>query len=304
MVKRPQKGRKRRPRRGKKPKGSGNKNLLLQFLGGGIVLISIVFLIAAGTIDSTLGTIMGMVVVAVIFYFVSLNSNKAPSRKRGRRRRAKSEADEPQFYTALPSTLGLDEIPEETSRSEVNLPPRPIRSVRRQRDFVLYPLAVGGGAYSDSYIQIDNDIVLRLRSEMTPESELKPLSGLRIENFPSSDEIEAVERAPAVAEVAPVAVEGAPAVAEATPVAVEGAPAVAEVAPVAVEGVPAVAEATPVAVKGAPAVAEATPVAVEGAPAVAEATPVAAEGSPVVSQLQSTTSEEEDEEMDFDMEWD
>ena len=73
MAERPRRGRKRRPRRGKKPRGSGNKNLLLQFLGGGIVLILIVFLIAAGIIDSTLGTLIGMVVVAVMFYFVSFN---------------------------------------------------------------------------------------------------------------------------------------------------------------------------------------------------------------------------------------
>ena len=234
MAERPRRGRKRRPRRGKKPRGSGNKNLLLQFLGGGIVLILIVFLIAAGTIDSTLGTIIGMVVVAVMFYFVSLNSSRPSSRKRRRRKRPKPEADEPQFYTALPSTLGLDEIPEETSRSEVKLPPRPIRSVRRQRDFVIYPLAVGGGAYSDSYIQIDNDTVLRLRSEMTPDSALKPLSGLRIEGFPSSDQMGAVA---------------------------------------------------------------------EAEPAVAEVAPAVAEVAPVVSQVQSTISEEEDEEMDFDMEW-
>ena len=241
MAERPRRGRKRRPRRGKKPRGSGNKNLLLQFLGGGIVLILIVFLIAAGTIDSTLGTIIGMVVVAVMFYFVSLNSSRSSSRKRRRRKRPKPEADEPQFYTALPSTLGLDEIPEDTSRSEVKLPPRPIRSVRRQRDFVIYPLAVGGGDYSDSYIQIDNDTVLRLRSEMTPDSALKPLSGLRIEDFPSSDQIVAV--------------------------------------------------------------AEAAPAVVEAAPAVAEAAPAVVEAAPAVSQVQSTTSEEEDEEMDFDMEW-
>ena len=258
MAERPRRGRKRRPRRGKKPRGSGNKSLLFQFLGGGIALVLIVFLIAAGTIDTTLGTIIGMVVVAVIFYFVSLNSNRPSSRKRRRRKRPKPEADEPQFYTALPSTLGLDEIQDETTKSEIKLPPRPIRSARRQRDFIIYPLAVGGGDYSDSYIQIDNDTVLRLRSEMTPESTLKPLSGLRIENFSSLDEMEAA------VEAAPVAVEAAPV--EAAPVAVEAAPVAVEAAPV-------------------------------------EAAPVAVEGAPAVSQVSPTNSEEEDEEMDFDMEW-
>ena len=118
-----------------------------------------------------------------------------------------------------------------------------------------YPLAVGGGDYSDSYIQVDKDTVLRLRSEMSPESQSLKLSGSRISSFPSAKEAsimsqEADDETPMVAEAAPVAAE--------------------------------------------PMVAEAAPVAAE--PIVAEGTQVA---SPVIQP-----ADEEEEDMEFDMEWD
>ena len=97
------------------------------------------------------------------------------------------------------------------------MPPRPIRAARRRRDFIAYPVAVGGGDYSDSYVQVDKDTVLRLRSEMTPESESKYLPGLRIDSLPSS-KIAAVMSQAVVPSVAPVE---APVVAEAVPVVAE-----------------------------------------------------------------------------------
>jgi hypothetical protein len=127
------------------------------------------------------------------------------------------QTSEPQFYTALPSSLGLTEIPEEQPRPQVKLPPRPIRAARRRRDFIAYPVAVGGGDYSDSYVQVDKDTVLRLRSEMTPESEPKYLPGLRIDSLPSS-KIAAVISQAVVPSVEPVE---APIVAEAVPVVAE-----------------------------------------------------------------------------------
>jgi len=232
MVRSPRRGKKRRPRNRRKPGVSGNRKILLQSIAGGMILIVIVFLIAAGVIDSTVGTIIGMIIVAIIFYFVSLDSSQSRSRRRKRRRRPKPEAkDDPQFYTALPSTLGLTELPDESPKQQIKLPPRPIRAARRRRDFVTYPLAVSGGDYSDSYIQVDKDTVLRLRSEMTPESSLMPLSGLRLDAFPSpeiaavmSKELDSVDAAPVAVDAAPVAVDAAPVAVDAAPVPVQSSP--------------------------------------------------------------------------------
>jgi len=252
MAGRPKRGRKRRPRRKSKPKSAGNKKILFQSIGAGLILLVIVFLIAADAIKTTTGTVIGMIVVATIFYFVSIDSSNSRSRKRNRRRKPKPESSDPQFYTALPSTLGVTELPEESLKPEIKLPPRPIRATRRRRDFIMFPLAVSGGDYSDSYIQVDKDTVLRLRSEMTPDLFSVPLAGSRMEGFPSSN-IAAVMSKDLDSALTPVVAEAAPVVAEAVPV-------------------------------------------------VAEAVPVVAESTSVVPV--QAISEEDEEEMDFDMEWD
>ena len=121
------------------------------------------------------------------------------------------------------------------------MPPRPIRAARRRRDFIAYPVAVGGGDYSDSYVQVDKDTVLRLRSEMPPKSEPKYLPGLRIGSLPSS-KIAAVMSQAVVPSIDPVE---APVVAESDPVVAESDPVVAEAVPVVAETVDASTE-TPV----------------------------------------------------------
>ena len=192
-----------------------------------------------------------------------------PRRPKRRPKKAESKDGEPQFYTALPSSLGLTEIPEEPPKPQVKLPPRPIRAARRRRDFITYPLAVGGGNYSDSYVQVDKDTVLRLRSEMTPESSPRMLPGMRIDTFPSS-KIGAVMSQ----EVKPSVELPEPQVAVVP---------VSEEAPIVAEAVPAVAVD-----------AEVAPVIASEASAVEQ---------PAV-QAAVIQEEEEEEEMEFDMEWD
>ena len=175
------------PKRGKRrprPKKSKQNNaLLIPSLGAVLAFIFIIFFIAAGFLSTIVGAVVCMIILAVLFYFISKPN---PRRRRRPRSRPKPQEKEPQFYTALPSTLGLSEIPEEIPTPQVKLPPRPIRAARRRRDFVTYPLAVGGGDYSDSYMQADKDTILRLRSEMTPDTLSLKLPGIRIGKFPSS----------------------------------------------------------------------------------------------------------------------
>jgi len=258
--------RKRRPRKGPRSRrGSTQNPFMIQSIGAVVLIVLVIFLVPLEVIGEGTAIVICMIVLAAMFYLMF--ASKPKSRKRRRRSSKKSETkeSEPQFYTALPSTLGLTEIPEQIPTPQVKLPPRPIRAARRRRDFVTYPLSVGGGDYSDSYVQVDKDTVLRLRSEMTPDSKSLKLPGQRIDSFPSaktaslmSQEVESE-----VAEAASVVAEAAPVVAEAAPV-----------------------------------VAEAAPVVAEAAPVMAEAAPVMAEAAPVVAE------EEEEDEMEFDMEWD
>ena len=180
------------------------------------VVVFVIFLIAAAGLDPTIGAVICMLTLVVIFYLMTIGQSKPRSRKRRAKSKTEVQTSEPQFYTALPSSLGLTEIPEEQPRPQVKLPPRPIRAARRRRDFIAYPVAVGGGDYSDSYVQVDKDTVLRLRSEMTPESEPKYLPGLRIDSLPSSKIAAVMSQAvvPSVEPVAPVVAEAVPVVAE------------------------------------------------------------------------------------------
>ena len=220
----PNLGQKRRPRkRSKKRRSKGNQKILMLSLVAVAVVVVVMFLIAAG-LDPTIGAVICMLTLIVIFYLMTIGQSKPRSRKRRAKSKTEVQTSEPQFYTALPSSLGLTEIPEEQPRPQVKLPPRPIRAARRRRDFIAYPVAVGGGDYSDSYVQVDKDTVLRLRSEMTPESESKYLPGLRIDSLPSS-KIAAVMSQAVVPSVEPVE---APVVAEAVPVVAEAVPVVAE----------------------------------------------------------------------------
>ena len=264
------------PKRGKRrprPKKSKQSNSLLkQSLGAIIAFILVIFLIAAGVLPTIVGAVVCMIILALLFYSMS---KPKPRRRRRPRSRPKPQEKEPQFYTALPSTLGLSEIPEEVPTPQIKLPPRPIRAARRRRDFVTHPLAVGGGDYSDSYVQADKDTILRLRSEMNPDMTSLNLPGIRIDKFPSSK----------IASVMSKEVESPVEVAVAMPV-------VSAIEPVVGEAVAAVA------IVGA-----VVPAAVVGEALVAtEAIPVA--GEAVSTPAVQAEPAEEEEEMDFDMEWD
>ena len=244
-----------RRKHSKKRRSKGNQKILMLSLVAVAVVVFVIFLIAAAGLDPTIGAVICMLTLVVIFYLMTIGQSKPRPRKRGAKNKTEAQTSEPQFYTALPSSLGLTEIPEEQPRPQVKLPPRPIRAARRRRDFIAYPVAVGGGDYSDSYVQVDKDTVLRLRSEMTPESEPKYLPGLRIDSLPSS-KIAAVMSQAVVPSIDPVE---------------------------------------------APVVAEAVPVVPESDSVVAETLDASTE-TPVVQS--AVVQEEEEEEMDFDMEWD
>ena len=277
--------RKKRPTKKSTGKGLSFGSLAVQLVSVLIIVFLIFFLIAAKIISNITGALLCMISLSILSYFI-VNSPKK-SRKKRKRSRKRPISDEPQFYTALPSTVGLTEVPKEFSTTEVNLPPRPTKAVRHQREFVMYPPSVGSGDYSDSYTQIDRDTVLRLRGEMVPEMGTRVLPGNRLPSFPSADEI-----ANALDTIVPHSGTAEPVAVAAEPVPVAG---TAEPVAVAAEPVPVAVAAEPV-----PVAAEPVPVAAE--PVAVAAEPVALAAEPV--SIPAKVSEDEAEDMDFDMEWD
>ena len=266
--------RKKRPTKKSSSKALSFGSLTVQLVFVLIIVFLIFFLIAAKIISNITGALLCMISLSILSYFI-VNSPKK-SRKKRKRSRKRSISEEPQFYTALPSTVGLTEVPEEFSTTEVKLPPRPTKAVRHKREFVMYPPSVGSGDYSDSYTQIDRDTVLRLRGEMVPEMGTRVLPGNRLPSFPSAGEI-----TNALDTIVPNPVIPEPVAVAAEPVAV------------AVE---------PVAVAAEPVAVAAEPVAVAAEPVAVAAEPVAVAAEPV--SISAKESEDEAEDMDFDMEWD
>ena len=255
MVNGQKRRKRRRPRKGSKARRQSSQNpFIVQAIGAIILIVLVIFLVPLGIIpDTNIAIAICMLILGGMFYLMFV-SNPKPRKRRRKKAKKSNSNTEPQFYTALPSTLGLTDIPEQVPTPQVKLPPRPIRAARRRRDFVTYPLSVGGGAYSDSYVQVDKDTVLRLRSEMAPELQSIKLGGPRISSFPSAREASVMSK-------------------EASPVAAE------------------------------PVVAEASPVAAETMGA--ETTvPVEAGIAQTATPIQSTAADEEEEELEFDMEWD
>ena len=272
MARRQNKRRKRPPKKSKN-KGLSFGSLAVQLISVLVIVFLVFFLIAAKIISNTTGALLSMVCLSILSYFIVNSPKKTRKRRRLKRRPV---TDEPQFYTALPSTVGLTETPDDFLKSEIKLPPRPARVARRQREFVMYPPSVGSGDYSDSYTQIDKDTVLRLRGEMVPDMGIKLLPGSRLPSLPSADEItnllDIASSSLAVAE------------------------------PVAVAAEPVAIAAEPVAVAAEPVAIAAEPVAVAAEPVAVAAEPVAEVAEPVQT-IPAKSGEEENDDMDFDMEW-
>ena len=134
-----QKRKGRRSRRRPKKSNFNFSSLPVQLAIVFLIVLLVFFLIAAKILTEIQGALLCMLSLSILSYFI-VNS---PKKKKSRRPRRKKVKEEPQFYTALPSTLGLDDVPEEFSTSEVRLPPRLTKSARRQRDFVTYPISQG-----------------------------------------------------------------------------------------------------------------------------------------------------------------
>ena len=244
MVNGQKRRKRRRPRKGSKARRQSSQNpFIVQAIGAIILIVLVIFLVPLGIIpDTNIAIAICMLILGGMFYLMFVSNPKPRKRRRKKAKKSKSNTTEPQFYTALPSTLGLTDIPEQVPTPQVKLPPSPIRAARRRRDFVTYPLSVGGGAYSDSYVQVDKDTVLRLRSEMAPELQSIKLGGPRISSFPSAREASVMSK-------------------EASPVAAETMGAETTV-------------------------------------------PVEAGIAQTATPIQSTAADEEEEELEFDMEWD
>tara|TARA_Y100000294_G_scaffold159035_1_gene161678 strand:- start:164 stop:1003 length:840 start_codon:yes stop_codon:yes gene_type:complete len=204
----------RRKRNRKRQESAGSGSVLLLMVIAIVVVLAIIFLTVLEVLPSGIAAVLAMTLLAAILFLMWLRTS-APARggqRRKRRRKQPVAAVGPPVIDVPAVTIPVPTVP--TPR--VPLPPRPVRAARRRREYISYPVVVGGGDYADTYIQVDKDTVLKLRNEMTPDDDMAQLPGRRLERFPDP---QAAAAAPVAAEATPVVAE--PVVAEPLVVAVE-----------------------------------------------------------------------------------
>ena len=143
-----------------------------------------------------------MTKLSLIFLFIGRDRTNISTRRSSKRRSA------PQTTTAQQSSdssggLTIEAIsPNTDSVSEPITTPKPqlVRAARRKREYVSYPINLEGGSYADTYLQLNKDTVLKLRSALWDGKGLLALPG---QSIPS---LEVTEDVIASSEPAPVAV--------------------------------------------------------------------------------------------------
>ncbi|MCH2432409.1 MAG: hypothetical protein MK206_05400, partial [Candidatus Poseidoniia archaeon] len=114
MANGPKRGRKRRTRKAPKGRRSSSKNpFIMQSIGAVISIVLVIFLKTANIISDTIAILICMIILSAMFYVMFAGNPKPRRRRKKRSKKSESNENEPQFYTALPSTLGLTEIPEQ-----------------------------------------------------------------------------------------------------------------------------------------------------------------------------------------------
>ena len=196
--------RQKRSRKRQEPAGSGSVLLLMAIAI--VVVLAIIFLTVLEVdgeplISSGVAAVLAMTLLAAILFLMWLRTSPARGGQRRKRKRKRPAAAAGPPVIEVPAvTIPAPVVPP----PRVPLPPRPVRAARRRREYISYPVVVGGGDYADTYIQVDKDTVLKLRNEMTPNNGMAQLPGRRLARFPDPQAVAAV---PVVAEATPVAAE-------------------------------------------------------------------------------------------------
>ncbi len=188
-----------------------------------MVVLAVIFLTVLGVIETGVAAVLAMTLLAAIFFLMWLRTSAPQGGGQRRKRRRKPSIDAVAGPLAVTTAAGAVPAPA-AAQPRVPLPPRPVRAARRRREYVSYPVFVGGGDYADTYVQVDKDTVLKLRNEMTPDEGMAQLPGRRMASFPDPQKAAEVAE-PAAAEVVVAAAE--PVAVAVEPVAVAAAPVVA-----------------------------------------------------------------------------
>tara|TARA_B100000029_G_scaffold507712_2_gene592972 strand:+ start:592 stop:1272 length:681 start_codon:yes stop_codon:yes gene_type:complete len=212
-------GKKRRKNRPSQSRESKTiKVLILIAISSALITI---LMISEGILSTNQGSIGLVIILSLIFLFLGRDRSNT-SRRRSPRRRS---AQQTTIQQSSDSSGGLTieaTSPNTDSISETPTTPKPqlVRAARRKREYVSYPINLEGGSYADTYLQLNKDTVLKLRSALWDGDGLLALPGQSISSLEVTEEV-IPSSEPALATVTEASATITPAVEPVAPISTE-----------------------------------------------------------------------------------
>ena len=182
-------GKKRRKNRPSQSRESKTiKVLILIAISSALITI---LMISEGILSTNQGSIGLVIILSLIFLFLGRDRSNT-SKRRGSRRRSVQQDNATQQSSDSSSGLTIEATsPNVDNVSETPTIPKPqlVRAARRKREYVSYPINLEGGSYADTYLQLNKDTVLKLRSALWDGNGLLALPG---QSIPSLEVTEGV----------------------------------------------------------------------------------------------------------------
>ena len=180
------KRRKNRPSQSKKSKTI--KMLLMISVFSAIITI---LMISEDVVSPNQGSIGLVAVLSLIFLFLGKVGENTSNKHRPKTRDISqpttrdiaSESSGGLTIEATSPTVDGASTPIASSK------PQQVRAARRKREYVSYPINLDGGSYADTYLQLNKDTVLKLRSALWDGKGLLALPGQSIPSLEVTEEV-------------------------------------------------------------------------------------------------------------------
>ena len=181
------KRRKNRPSQSKKSKTI--KMLLMISVFSAIIAI---LMISEDVVSPNQGSIGLVAVLSLIFLFLGKVGENTSNKRRPRTRDISQPTASLDISSESPGGLTIEatsQTVDDTSTSIASSKPQQVRAARRKREYVSYPINLDGGSYADTYLQLNKDTVLKLRSALWDGKGLLALPGQSIPSLEVTEEV-------------------------------------------------------------------------------------------------------------------
>ena len=182
-------GKKRRKNRPSQSKKSKTIKILLTISVFSAIIT--ILMISEDVVSPNQGSIGLVAVLSLIFLFLG-KVGENTSNKRRQKTRDISQTTTRQISSESSGGLTIEATSPSVDGASTPIAsskPQQVRAARRKREYVSYPINLDGGSYADTYLQLNKDTVLKLRSALWDGKGLLALPGQSIPSLEVTEEV-------------------------------------------------------------------------------------------------------------------